>query len=106
MKQRQLLSIIPALGVVAIVSLVATSAQADESAKWKNGAQVYQKTCSYCHDTGIGPVIKGRELPIDYVKQVVRNGLQAMPAFRVSEFDDMLLADLANIINSSRAVQK
>lgn len=106
MKQRRPSSLIAVFGVAAIVSFVVTSAQAGELAKWKGGAQIYQKICSYCHDTGIAPVIKGRELPTDYVKHVVRNGQQAMPAFRVSEFDDVLLDDLANIINTSRAAQK
>ena len=30
---------------------------------WKDGTEVYAKVCAYCHDQGVGPVIRGRALP-------------------------------------------
>lgn len=49
--------------------------------QWSGGRNVYTKVCGYCHDTGIGPVIKGRQLPPGYITHVVRHGFRAMPAF-------------------------
>jgi 4-cresol dehydrogenase (hydroxylating) cytochrome subunit len=109
MKLRQPLKIIPALSVAAVVSFAtsfAQAGQADTAVKLTTGAQVYEKICSYCHETGIGPVIKGRQLPQVYIKHVVRNGNKAMPAFRVSDFDDKALAELADAINTSRVAKK
>ena len=65
---------------------------------WKDGAEVYAKVCGYCHESNVGPVIRGRDLPVAYIRTIVRNGHRAMPAFRPSEIDDESLAKLAEYI--------
>lgn len=66
---------------------------------WKDGAEVYAKVCGYCHESNVGPVIRGRDLPPAYIRFVVRNGNRAMPSFRSSEIDDESLAKLAEYIS-------
>lgn len=66
---------------------------------WKDGAEIYAKICAYCHETQVGPPIRNRALPPEYIRMVVRNGKQAMPAFRASEIDDESLARLADFIS-------
>ena len=79
---------------------------AQAAGEWRDGAHVYQKICHYCHDTGVGPVLKGRELDVDYIRHVVRHGQRAMPAFRPSELDAKDLARLAQTIHDSPGSKK
>jgi mono/diheme cytochrome c family protein len=76
---------------------------ASDTFKWKNGAEVYDKICAYCHEPHVGtqvaPKIRGRDLPPAYIHTVVRNGNRAMPSFRASEIDDASLAKLAKYIS-------
>lgn len=79
------------------------------------GQQVYERWCSHCHDPGTGPhpgtqmlalsrgseysVIKENDyLPPDYIKTVVRNGLQMMPPFRTTDISDDELEALADYL--------
>lgn len=81
--------------------LAAGTAEAGER-YWKNGQEVYEKVCAYCHNIGVGPdsvktavdaeAVEARAESIVYV---VRHGLNAMPAFRKTEIDDASLRDLA-----------
>lgn len=80
-----------------LLCCVAFSASADGSGKWKNGKEAYDKVCAYCHDTGVGPVIRGRNAPREWV-DIVRNGVRAMPSFRRAEIDDATLAKLMEYI--------
>ena len=73
-------------------------------AGWRDGGEVYDKVCGYCHEANVGPQLKGRALPEEYIRNVVRIGNRAMPAFRPSEVDDATLADVARRISSSAAV--
>jgi mono/diheme cytochrome c family protein len=66
---------------------------------WKDGSEIYSKICAYCHEDRVGPPIRNRELPPEYIQIVVRNGGRAMPAFRSSEIDDESLAKLAEFIS-------
>ena len=71
---------------------------ADANGNWQDGKEVYEKTCAYCHEQGIGPKIKGYgRLPADIIK-TVRSGRNAMPAFRRTEIDDAALAKVAEYI--------
>lgn len=63
------------------MTLLALPAYTEDSGKLSSGENVYTKICGHCHDVGIGPVIKGRQLPPEYISYVVRHGLRAMPAF-------------------------
>lgn len=92
---------IPLFLVAASALLAATGANADTSGKWQNGQEVYDKVCGYCHETNVGPVITGRNLPPDYIMYVVRNGNRAMPAFRDSEINDSKLAEVVKLVSTS-----
>lgn len=70
---------------------------------WKDGAEIYAKICAYCHEAHVGPQIRNRELPAEYIRAVVRNGNRAMPAFRPSEIDDESLIKLADFISKKEA---
>lgn len=70
---------------------------------WKDGAEIYAKICAYCHEAQVGPSIRNRELPISYIRTIVRNGSRAMPAFRSSEIDDESLTKLADFISKTEA---
>jgi len=70
------------------------------------GQQYYQKICAKCHEAGVGPVLLGRELPEATTLYMVRHGLNAMPAFRLSDIDDATLKDLALYLSKSTAPAK
>lgn len=74
------------------------------ASQWRDGAQVYEKICRHCHEMGVGPAIKGRQLPTQYIERVVRFGNRAMPSFRPSEIDDAALGEVARLIGDSGAV--
>lgn len=65
--------------------------------------KTYASTCAYCHGANVGPIILGRHLPADYVRQMVRAGRNAMPAFRPSEISPAELDQLASWISTSSA---
>jgi mono/diheme cytochrome c family protein len=68
---------------------------------WKDGAEIYKKICALCHETAIGPVLRGRDLDPLYITLIVRNGSRAMPAFRASEIDDESLKTLAEYVSKT-----
>lgn len=74
--------------------------------QWRDGAQVYEKVCAHCHETNVGPVLMGRQLPLVYVERVVRYGNRAMPSFRPSEIDDAALADVVRLIGAGAPLAK
>lgn len=84
------------IGIPAL--LLASAAVADGSGQWLSGQEAYSKVCGFCHDRGIGPVIKGLGKNPDLIRLVVRSGNQAMPAFRQSEIDDATLAKIIKYI--------
>lgn len=87
-----------AIGTVTL-ALVAFAglAGADGSGEWKSGQEVYQKVCGSCHERGLGPVIRGRGAPPEYLA-IVRSGRRAMPAFRPSEISDQALVQLMDYV--------
>ncbi|MCS3731518.1 c-type cytochrome [Bradyrhizobium betae] len=99
---------IGAASVVVVLSVATGSSPAFPAGDgvWRGGADIYSKICTYCHDVGVGPVIKGRQLPPETITQVVRRGLIEMPAFPVSFIDDKSLQDLAKYISQSAAPRK
>jgi len=70
---------------------------------WRDGEQVYARLCSYCHETNVGPVLKGRDLPPAYFVAITRNGFRAMPAFREAEIDNSSLQSLAEFLATAEA---
>jgi mono/diheme cytochrome c family protein len=63
----------------------------------------YAQTCGYCHGRNVGPVIRGRALPVDAIKTIVRTGRNGMPAFRPTEVTNAELDALATWISASQA---
>jgi 4-cresol dehydrogenase (hydroxylating) cytochrome subunit len=80
-----------------------STAAAQSDGAWNNGEQVYAKVCGHCHEIGVGPVLKGRELPPDTFTTIARQGLVRMPAFRSSEIDDQALAAVAQYLSTAPA---
>jgi mono/diheme cytochrome c family protein len=64
------------------------------SAADRSGEQVYLDTCALCHSTGVSPDLAGQSPPYETVLFMVRNGSNAMPAFRASEISDGELKNL------------
>ncbi|SCX83326.1 cytochrome c [Nitrosospira sp. Nsp13] len=95
------------LAIATVIVITANSAWAapqdvpSRGFVWKDGAEVYAKICGYCHESNVGPVIRGRDLPAAYIRTIVRNGNRAMPSFRPSEIDDESLAKLAEYISKN-----
>jgi len=91
------------LGIIATAFLLvsAGSAWAQAAGQWRNGQHVYDKICQYCHESGVGPVLWGRELHSDYIAMRTRQGFAGMPSFRSTDIDDATLAKLADMIAKS-----
>jgi mono/diheme cytochrome c family protein len=75
--------------------------QAQAAGQWESPTHVYTKICGNCHDIGVGPRLKGRNLEPDFIVQTVRHGLKAMPALRVTDVDDAMLIQLSNFLATS-----
>ncbi|MCC4115975.1 cytochrome c [Aromatoleum toluclasticum] len=85
---------------VCLGAVAALLAAGGVQAAWRDGGEVYEKVCRYCHEANVGPVLKGRNLPPEYIQRVVRMGNRAMPAFRPTEIDDATLADVARRVST------
>lgn len=70
---------------------------------WKDGEETYKKVCAYCHDAGVSPILRGRQLPPELIKHFVRNGSRAMPAFRITMISDADLDAMALWLQKSPA---
>lgn len=87
---------------IACAALAAAGhADADSTGRWRNGEEVYQKVCAYCHEANVSPVLTGRKLEPAYIFALVRVGNRAMPAFRSSEISDEALDSVARMIAAS-----
>lgn len=82
-------------------ALLTAPAQAQDDSQWGNGKNLYDKVCGHCHapEVGVGTVIAGRGLPVEYIRFIVRNGLNAMPAFPASYIDDESIAQVAEYLS-------
>lgn len=63
----------------------------------------YKQVCLSCHAAGVGPDIRGRDLPVEAIKMFVRNGSRGMPAFPQSMIDDATLDGVAKLVSASKA---
>ncbi|QHD69526.1 cytochrome c [Sphingobium yanoikuyae] len=66
------------------------------------GQMTFDRVCGRCHTTNVGPEIRGRQLPADYIKMVVRHGNAAMPAFTQAQLDDKALDSVAQLVAASK----
>ena len=83
--------------------VVSLSGHADSAGKWTSPEETYNKICAYCHEVGVGPVLKGRQFPAAVIEYMARNGNRAMPSFTASFIDDASLKALAEYIEKSPA---
>lgn len=85
---------------VLALALLTWPAQAQEESQWGSGKNLYDKVCGQCHapEVGVGTAIGGRGLPEAYVKFIVRNGFNAMPAFPASYIDDESIAQVTEYL--------
>jgi mono/diheme cytochrome c family protein len=83
-----------------------------------SGKRIFDSHCAECHAAGFGhpgtqrlgwlrgeryAVLTERtDLSADYVRLVVRRGLQEMPPFRPSEISDLQLAELGAYLTKTR----
>lgn len=100
-----LLAGVAVVGVMASTAWAGPQQVAAEGFVWKDGQEVYTKVCALCHETKVGPTLRGRDLDPIYIQLIVRNGSRAMPAFRSSEIDDQLLEKLAAYISNTAATK-
>ena len=91
------------LALAALLSGLSLAASAADSQSIGPGQRFYEKTCAKCHEAGVGPVIKGRGFPAATYVVIARNGMNAMPAFRVTDIDDATLQDLAEYLSKTEA---
>lgn len=91
--------------IVLPLALLSLSAAAEGDGKWRGGENVYAKVCGHCHEpsAGIGPMIKGRQLPPEYIMAIVRHGSRAMPAFTSVYIDDTALLQVAEYVSKASA---
>lgn len=85
------------LVAMACFAYTGIASAAESNTVEKIGERYYQQTCAKCHEVGIGPEMKGK-YPESVYKVFVRNGSNAMPAFRVTDIDDKTLESLAKYL--------
>ena len=95
-----------ALLLVSGALLQGCGAPANANAGPRPPEKIYATTCGYCHGHDVGPIIRGRKLPADAVRDIVRRGQGAMPAFRPTEISPEELTSLADWISASSADPK
>jgi mono/diheme cytochrome c family protein len=88
------------LGIALSFSLVSVPTHAQDAGHWRTGQDLYEKICGHCHkpEVAVGPLLAGRELPVEYVKTIVRSGFNGMPAFPASFIDDESIALVAKYV--------
>lgn len=91
------------IALAALLTLGAAPAvHASPTGVWRGSNEAWEKVCSRCHLSGVGPELRGRQLPPEYIKQVVRHGFLAMPAFPHGAIDDATLDGVALYVSKSR----
>jgi 4-cresol dehydrogenase (hydroxylating) cytochrome subunit len=81
---------------------IAWSAAPAESAPTE-GRKAYEAVCRHCHEAGVGPELRGRQLQPIFINLFVRRGMRAMPAFPRSFIDDAVLQQLGEFLQKSPA---
>lgn len=90
-----------AVVTLAITLLAAAECLAQTPGATRDPNRVYAVTCQYCHDTGIGPPLKGARLASERIRLAVRQGYRSMLAFAPSEITDAELAALVQMLSEA-----
>lgn len=91
-----------AVAGIVLAAAIALPAGASPNGVWTSSQEAYEKNCARCHLTGVGPELRGRALPPEYIRLIARNGNLAMPAFPHSAIDDATLDGVARLIAASK----
>jgi (+)-pinoresinol hydroxylase len=99
------------------IFLLALAGSEAMAADVPEGKRIYDRHCAECHAPGVGRpgtqqlgwtrgedravLEKRRDLAVDYISFVVRNGLLEMPPFRPTEISDAELRQLAEYLAAS-----
>lgn len=86
------------LTLAALLSAFNFAAAASDPQSIGAGQRFFEKTCAKCHTADIGPELRGRQLPPEYFVAIARNGLNAMPAFRITDIDDATLLEVGKYL--------
>ena len=84
----------------------AEATRAQGANHWKDGDQVYDKVCKYCHEVGIGPDLKGAHYASQLTVAMVRVGPAAMPSFHKTDIDDDVLKKLGDMLQTADGPEK
>ena len=97
-----------AAGVVLPLALLSAAALAEEQPQWASGKCLYDNVCGHCHapEVNVGPCLGGRGLPEAYIKAIVRNGFNAMPAFPESYVDDESITKVTEYVATLPLVEQ
>jgi len=91
---------------VLVLLALADPLHAESAGQWRGPDHIWASSCSYCHDTGVGPRLRGARPDPKLVDLAVRNGLPGMPAFHPSEVSDKELAALGAWLQRQRPLGK
>jgi mono/diheme cytochrome c family protein len=102
---------VPGVWVVFMAATMATAAGNDAplSARLMEGRQLFEATCIHCHDPGgwgtrdlarrLGAersrLMQRTDLDADYIRAVVRNGINSMPWYTRTDLSDRQIAAIA-----------
>jgi mono/diheme cytochrome c family protein len=86
---------VPVLVAACAALLAPAAARSQAAGEWRDPGHLYDSSCTFCHDTGVGPDLKGAGWPKEYVALRLRLGFKAMPAFKPSEISDREIEALA-----------
>ena len=101
------LKMLPGFVLLICLCMTGQAVFAEQSAnEWKDAEHLYERTCAYCHELGVGPYLKGRKLPSAYFKLRLRAGFRAMPAFKPSEISDSDADMLGKWLEESKAEEQ
>ncbi|WP_408598471.1 c-type cytochrome [Pseudomonas sp. PLMAX] len=87
--------------LLALYLIYSSGAGAQTAEDIVKAEKTFSETCGYCHITGVGPALKGRNLPPEIFIYFARHGNQGMPAFRPSDISDEDLNILAEYLSKS-----
>lgn len=88
--------------IAALLAGLASTAAAGDPSKIGPGQRYFNTICAKCHTAGVGPELRGRQLPPEYFVAIARNGFNAMPAFRITDIDDATLRDVGKYLSQSQ----
>lgn len=103
------------IALLALFALSVTAAPQALTPRQAEGQRLYAATCIYCHNPRaygtealgrrLGPdkaVLDGREdLPDDYIRGVIKQGLGNMPAYTPTDLSDDEISAIVDYLNRS-----